>query len=480
MDGFVAMHLRTFLLATLVITLTAVLLLTSLGLASIATPVHPSQGLSFSGTSVSASVTVGAFSKATPISSAFWGVNVVGSHRFDSADAANVAATPATYLLYPGGALGEELNYTSGILTSLVGVQSRASTTVSTFVSSCKQISCNAILQLPAQIDQPATAAYYASYVVHTLKFQPAYWQIGNDPSGWKHFGDPWSAWKTDKGGSSTPLSYATVVHAYIEAVLKVDPAAQFLALGAMGGPTFAKTWVEPLVSMDGKLLSGIAVHSYIQGGPSHPTDAQLFANLNGAYSLDQQIPAVRSYIKEACSTCTNLKVFVTEINAAEDSPFTALLPTFAGTLYLAAETVQGLANQATNLDWFAYDSHYPGSWSQDPDKFQMQYYLFSDIMTHLSTETLPTTVTGPSTFYGMATYDKSGLALLLVNVGTTSAVSLGMSQSGFKLGQSGVTEYLWQDGSKLPTKSTVTLSSTLNVPEMSIILLTVGPSGTT
>ena len=481
--GCVAMIGRLWIPAVLVIILAAVLSVTSLGIASMlatgpgtASPLSP-----FAGSTASGSVVVGAFSKATAIPSAFWGLNVEATDRFNSVDAASVAATPVTFVRFPGGNLGEEFNYTSGIITDITGGQSRSDTSTATFVASCKQFGCHAIMQLPAEINKPATAAYYAAYVVHTLGYQPAYWEIANDPSGWTHFNVPWSQWKTSGGGNTTPAPFAALVQTYIKAILAVDPAAKFIALGAGAwGTSFAKPWVEELARVDGHALSGISVHSYITGGgPSNPTDAELFANLNAAASLSNQVTADQSYIKAACPTCTNLGVFVSEVNAAQKSTYTKLLTSFAGTLYLAALTVQGLASHATSLDWFCYDCGYNGAWSQSPEKWQMQYYLFSDIMTHLETDTLPTTVTGPSTFYGMATYDKSGLALLLVNVGTTTAVNVNVASSGFILGRAGVSEYSWQDGSGLPTKSSVTLSSTVKVAPLSIVLLTVGTSGT-
>ena len=155
---------------------------------------------------VSAHVVVGASSEATPISPAFWGINIAAAQRFNSVDAASVAATPVNYLLFPAGTLGEEYNYTSGYLTAGNGTQTLATTSTTQFVSSCEQIGCHAILQLPAEINRPGTAAYYANYVVHTLDFQPAYWEIGNDPSGWDHFNVSWSNWAT--GGAGTRLRY--------------------------------------------------------------------------------------------------------------------------------------------------------------------------------------------------------------------------------------------------------------------------------
>ena len=470
---------RLWKAAALVVGLTALLLLTAFSLAAMsAGAAGGDSGLSSFTSTDTATVVDGAFSKATPIPSSFWGVNVEPNQRFNSADAAAVAATPATYVRFPGGLLSEELNYTSGVITAINGAQSKVSTSTAEFVAACKQIGCHAIMQLPGEIDSPATAAYDASYVVHTLDYQPAYWEIGNAPSGWTHFGVPWSEWKSKKGPTVTPEDFANEVHAYIAAVLKVDSSAKFLALGAgMGTPDYAKAWVEELVSVDGHQISGITVHSYIQGGPSKPTDAELLANLRGSYSLPDQVTATESYIKAACSSCTNVGVFVSEINAAEDDGYEGLLSGFAGTLYIAAEITQGLSLQVPNMDWFCYDCDYPGAWSNHSLEFRQQYYLFSDLATQLKTETLPTTVTGPSTFYAISTYNSGGLSLLMVNVGSSS-VSANIAQSGFILDRAGVTEYSWVNGAKLPTKTSVSLSSTVTVPGMSITLLTVGSAG--
>ncbi len=473
------MKVSAWSLAALAVGLTIALLVTSFSVSTMSPGVPEGPSAITPLDTATGAVVVGAFSLATPAPAAFWGVNVAAAQRFDAADAAAVAATPVTYIRFPAGVLGEEFNYTSGVITGQSGSRSDATTSTKEFVASCKTIACRAILQLPAEIDSPATAAYYASYVVHTLGYQPAYWEIGNGPAGWTHFDLPWSEWKSKGGGNATPLQFANLVHAYIQAVLKVDPAAQFIALGAgMGAKDYSKPWVEELAKVDGSELAGISVHSYVEGGPSHPTDAELFANLNGIYSLPAQVSADRSYITAACPSCTKLQIFVSEINAAEASPYSKLLPTFAGTLYLAVETVQGLSLHVANLDWFAYDSDYQGSWSRHPMDWQMQYFLFSDLLTHLYPDTLPTTVTGPSTLYGIATYDRSGLALLLVNVDTSTAVTVNIASAGFILGRADVTQYSWQDGAHEPTKASVALSSTVKVPAMSIVLLTVESAG--
>ena len=433
---------------------------------------------------VSAAVEVGAPRLVQPIPSAFWGLNVVATHGFGSKAAAAINATPVDYIRFPGGLLGEEYNYTSGVITATNGAQSNAGTTVAQFVSTCETFNCHAILQLPAEIDSPATDAYYANYVVHTLKFQPAYWEIGNDPSGWTHYKTPWSQWATKGGGNTTPVGFALEVGTIITAVTLVDPGAHFLALGTTdwvqsNGIYYDKSWVSELAAVDGTVLSGITIHSYINGGgPTNPSWAELFANLHGIYSLPAQVEADRSYIQAACPTCTNLQVFVSEINAAQLNSYTDLLTTFAGPLYIAAEVTQGLNLQVSNLDWFCYVCTYQGAWSQGGKTWQMQYYLFEDMLNHLENGTLTTTVAGPSWLMASATFTRgSGLSLLLVNVNTTHAARVNLSESRLEFGAS-ATEYLWKSGSGLPTSSSITIGNTIRVPTHSILLISVGSKG--
>jgi len=407
---------------------------------------------------------------------AFWGVNVNDMSPFTNADSAALLATPLKFLRFPGGLLGEELNYTSNIITSDNGTQYTPRTSIQQFIATCELMHCQAILQMPAEIDEPTTAAYYADYIVHTLNFQPAYWEIGNSPSGWVHFGVPWSKWGSQGGGNITPLPFASLVGTYIAAIKLVDPAGKFLALGSGMGPLYYdRSWVEDLAKIDGTLLTGISVHSYIMGGgPPNPTWPELFANLNGVYSLPDQVTADRDYIQDVCPIlCANLHIFVTEDNAAELSTYDALLTSFAGPLYLAAETTQALTLRVSNLDWFCYDCHFPGALSQSHLQWQLQYYLFKDLSKHLKNETLPATVTGPSTFYAAATYNSSGLALMMVNVNNTTATLVNMTHSGIPFGASAY-EYRWENGSTLPQKVEVTVGDTLEVPVHSIFLLVV------
>ncbi len=429
-------------------------------------------------TSVSstANIRVANLTEAKALPYQFWGVNVVATDAFDSADAAQISATPATFLRFPGGGLGDEFNYTSGVVTNPSGTTYTANTSTQAFISACQKIHCHAILQLPAEINEPQTAAYYASYVVNTLRFQPSFWEIGNSPPSWTHFGVPWSNWATQTGPTLTPLLFAQLVGKYITAIQTVDPRGHFIAFGAAAG-SYIKPWVTELASLDGPNLTGIAIHSYIFGtAPVNPTWAQLLANLNGPYALATQVTATRGYIEAACPSCST-RVFVTEANVAEVNNYSGLDPSFAGTLYIAADLVQALQVRLTNLDWFCFECNFSGTWINQTHHVEEQYTLASKMMTHMGNETLPTTVSGPSTFYATATYGSSGLVLLMVNVNLTTSVSVNLAHTGILSGSPAL-RVRWTNGSNNPGSTNVTLGSTVTVPALSIEMLVVGPGG--
>ncbi len=430
------------------------------------------------GSVAGAQVKVASFSTAQWIPPTFWGVNVEGLNVFGTADTAAISHTPVRYIRFPGGGLAEGLNYTSGRITLKNGSYVQAGTSIRTFVTMCQSIGCHAILQLPAEIDQPQTAAYYVQFVVNTLGYQPAYWEIGNAPGGWTHMGVPWSRWATTTGVTPTPQNFVVLLRSYMLAIRAVDPTAKFLALGAgAGDKNYSQTWITAVVKAEGKNLSGISIHSYILGGTvSHPTDQQLFSNLHGVYSLPDQVNAVRGFIRQACPTCHQLQVFVTEINAAELSPYDTLLPTFAGTLYVGAEITQGLSLHVPNMDWFCFVCTYGGAWGQSTGHWQMQYYLFADILSHLQHKYLPANVTGPSTFYAAATYGTGGLALLLLNLNVSNSVNVALGSAGIVLGSS-VSMYGWNGSALQPHESAFVLPQTLTLRPETLVLLVASPS---
>lgn len=417
-----------------------------------------------------ANISVGSAAAARAITPGFWGVDVLATAPYNVSDALRLSATPATTLRYPGGSLGERYNYSSNLIYFSSGKSVPANTSISDFISVCDAIHCRAILQLPSEINNTTTVSYLVRYVVDTLGFQPAYWEIGDSPSGWTHLGIPWTEWNNSQATNITPLPFAHLVNSYIQAVSAVDPGAKFLALGTgLFPPQFAKAWVTSLAEIDGPLLSGITLHNYADNYSAPPVTLRSFYNgLFGNTSLRQQVTHVRADILAACPTCTNLSVFVDEANAAQIAPFEPYLSTFNGSLFIAADAIQGLRLHLVNLDWFCFDCNYSGAWETSPATVQSQYYLFADIFEHLENETLPTNVTGARHIYALSTVNSSGTALLVVNTNITGPVKLNLSEAGFCSGVR-INESYWSRLTPLPVYRSIAPAASPTLGRLSL-----------
>ncbi|MCI4372883.1 MAG: hypothetical protein L3K02_04490, partial [Thermoplasmata archaeon] len=150
----------------------------------------------------------------------FWGAGVRPEVSLDNATN-ETAPTPLSWYEWPAGAIADAYNMTSGTLWT-GGYASAVMTNESNFVRWCKSVACNAILSLPGEIDDPTLAAYEVYYTVDRLNFTPAYWEVGNEPYLWKHFGENWSTWSPTDNSPVTAAVYAQVVQSYISAIRNV------------------------------------------------------------------------------------------------------------------------------------------------------------------------------------------------------------------------------------------------------------------
>ncbi len=412
------------------------------------------------GTTAQASLSTGIdilpLSSATPISPEFWGINLEPTRPFNVSDAHALATTPVTYIRYPGGVTADEMNYTSGIITNATGVASHAATPPGNFTKSCEAIRCHAIFDLPAEIARPATAAYYVSYVEHTLGFTPSYWEIGNTPSAWNHYDQPWSTWATAPKSKVTIPEYTSLLLNFTAAVRAVDPTTPIIApaigQGTSNGIPTCSTWCGPVVASDGANLSGVPVHSYV--ADLVPADTSLpsyFSRLTTSlYALPTVVPTYRAIIAHNFSG--TLPLFLDEVGVVNS--FTGSQETFGnytkqlyGGLFQAAEVTQLLALDVANVDWFAWASTSGFGWyGLGGGPWSPTGQVFQTFMTQLYGQYDPTTVLGSSTLYAAATTDGTNLSLLVVNVNTTGSFSfpLGALFSGK------VNETSWAVGSKI------------------------------
>jgi hypothetical protein len=412
-------------------------------------------------------ITILPLSDAAPISSEFWGINVEPDEPFNVSDAQLLATTPVTYIRFPGGAEADWMNYTSGVITNKTGYAHLAVTPVSEFVGSCEAIHCHAILSLPAEIDNPATAAYYVSYVEHTLDFTPAYWEVGNEPAVWPHYDQPWSTWGTAPKQNATIPEYTALLRNYTVAIRSVDPStpivAPALGEGSSDGITTCSTWCGPVVAADGAEIAAVSVHSKAAFPVPRVKSVQSFFSLLEAspYALPTVVPEDRAIIANNYSG--HLPLFITEdstipFTTGGETTFATYTGEFYGGLFLAAETTQLLALDVANVDWYTWASVGPYAWDGSGDgPLNATGQVFQTFMSQLDHEYDPTTVAGPSTVYAAATTDGTNLSLLVVNVNITEPYSFPLSSlfSGM------VNETSWAYGSSITTTKVANTTGT-------------------
>src|SRR5579871_5396239 len=207
----------------------------------------------------------------TTISGQFWGADVRIFSPANSTLAAGYNASGLEFVRWPGGAVADEYNLSSNRLYHALGRYITPPTSFLQFVHWCLPVRCQAIVQLPGEIGSPSTAAYLVNYIENVVGFHPAYYEIGNEPALWKHYGIPWSNWTSTQRVKVTAMGYAHLVQNYTAAIRGVDPDAQIIGLPGFGqGGYHEPTWIQDSVAVNGPNLSAVSIHVYPSGrGPA-------------------------------------------------------------------------------------------------------------------------------------------------------------------------------------------------------------------
>jgi hypothetical protein len=411
------------------------------------------------------------------VSPSFWGLNVRADEASSPATLSYVASTPVKTMRWPGGDLAERYNMTANSGMGLVyndnGSTIQPAWTTAQFVNWCVSISCQAIFTVPAEIDDPALAASYVSYVETTLDFHPAYWEIGNEPALWDHFGIPWTSWASGQLSQVTPMKYAEVVHAYISAMKIVDPTIRIIGLGGVGtGGTGETTWITGTVSENGPNLTAVAIHVYpAGGGTAGETNTAIYSSITGADGLTYRIPLDLAAIRSACPSC-HIQIMVDEFNAASGSVLTGFMSGFSLVPFVTTELLQGICLNVSSMEIWDLESGYPGSLFGSSGVARPISILYSAILPRLDPEVLHITVTSTlSDVYALATENVSShpsTALLIANLNTTYPANIKLAGSGFPLNSSG-TVWLWSSSYSAPQSQKIGSSSQWVLPPESI-----------
>ncbi|MCI4360149.1 MAG: glycoside hydrolase family 5 protein [Thermoplasmata archaeon] len=403
------------------------------GIGSGQTPTLPIQGTPAAGPTLSlANATV-----ASSPSPTFWGADVRPYYALGTDESTAFSQSGLQFTRWPGGSVVDRYNVTSNALYFDDGAFYAPPTDVAAFAQWCVAVGCHAIVGLPAEIDSPATAAYYVSYIERTVGFTPDYWEIGNEPAVWTHFGTPWAHWNTSQNTNATPVSYAQLLHAYISAIRGVDPNARIVGLGGLGTGAYGETtWITAAVRANGANLSAVSIHVYPAGGSTltNASASDFYATLTDPSSLLQRVPLDRAAIAAVCRGC-HVALFASELGSGtEGGVFTPYMAGFAVVPYLAAEFAQALTLNMTQVDLFSFEGSYDGSILNATGDTTEVATLYQSFLATLRSQVLATNLTVPSRgFYVLATRSPAGgaTAVLLVNTNVSATFSLQLRVSG-------------------------------------------------
>jgi hypothetical protein len=437
---------------------------------------EPATGSSVTGT---IPATLGAAASATP--STFWSVDAqtrcATCIYTNSTVRTFLNETPFTWVRYGAGT--DSCNGATNTEYSSNGVASTGcGSNVTALKNWCDSLAtpCHAIVSLPGENNNSAEDAAIAKYVVNTIGFQPSFWAVGNEPTGWTHYGIPWSSWRTADSSAATPLAYAFDVKAAIAAVLAVDPAAKFIGLES--ACSCNTVWFQDVAKIDGSLISAIAYHSYPSTGATTPTLTQFYEPLTGSSNLTSTYTAVRALITGLCTGCATMPIFVNEYNAGPGAAPSSLGGSYANAVFLAASVTQALRTNISQLTVFNLQTQSTTTLGyallSSTGTVGPTGTLYSKVLPHLAIGSVfSARVASPlPNLWSVVTSTATSESLLVVNTNLTESVTLATNGS-FVAATTG-TSYQWSPSLSAPAVlSGVTLGS-YTVPAQGILLLTV------
>ena len=404
-------------------------------------------------------------SSSSNLSSQFFGTTVNNEVRMFRGETDAVNATPAKVLVWPGAMAGEDYNpLTETHYDTYYGTPTKALTTESQFVTMCEAIHCTAIMQVPAEIDDPTIAEAIVNYTEVNLSFVPAYWMIGNEPELWEHWKIPWKNWPSQYTTGPDPTQFGDEVLQYVAAIRQVDNTTPILGLPASGctcGYYTFDQWISGVLQVTGPKIQAVAFHEYPAGwlGTGNGSLQAFYGTLQTAAGIPTRMVAARAAVQTACPGC-NVSVFISELGAALSwSTYGPYAIGFSGDLSIASQITQAMADNLSNIDLFATELATTNSWFNSAGNARPDYALYTSIFDHLGTEAFPVSIPGlGNTLYGIETLapkDGGRQDLLVVNDNIGEAITFTPQFAGSYHGAA-AEEFAW-NGSIHITKSNTT-----------------------
>jgi hypothetical protein len=426
---------------------------------------------------VPSSLTVGPRVAVTP--STFWSVDAqtacASCISTNHSVKGFLASTPITWVRYGQGV--DECNASANLLYDPNGTSSAGcGFDLASLKTWCDSLTphCGTVIGLPGENNNSHEDAAIAKWIVKTVGLQPNFWSIGNEPTGWTHYGIPWSSWKSSNDRSPSPLAYAFDVKAAIAAVSAVDPGAKFIGIEA--ACSCNSQWFQDVARIDGGSLAAVAFHNYPSSFSTTETLPQFFAPLGSSGNVTASVAAVRAAVVAGCSACRTLPIFVNEYNAGPGWAPSNFGGTYANAVFLGASVAQALAANVTQFTVYNLESEsttgYGFSLMDSHGTVGPTGVLFSGLLRHLAVGSVYSAALSAhvGNVWAVVTSNATTRSLLVVNANLSHSVhlSIGLGTVGSWLGVA----YHWSPALNQPAASSGTLLGSYTIPPEGFLLL--------
>ena len=331
-------------------------------------------------------------------------------------------------------------------------------------------VHCAWLGYLPAELNNTQAAVHTAMWFHNVMGFVPTYWQFGNEPDHWTHYGKNRTVWSTADNLVPTGLDYATMVHNYITAVSAKFPADQYIGLENSGpGPNAG--YAPDTAMVDGKKIDAMAYHFYPAVNGAGTVLSQYYGTLTEQFNVSWAADQFRGALTQNCTACGNIPI---EMGEYQSGPSRALSPfslTYAGAPFMAASMIQALR---VNVSLFSpFDSTFFINYTTGA--VLPEGMLYQRILSNMTMGAdFATNLSAPHVGGLFSILIKNGThqSLLIVNTNTTFALRLPISSHVFPVGNTG-SYWMWGPSVAVPIAHTaVTLPTSYLIPQQGILLL--------
>lgn len=286
----------------------------------------------------------------------FWALDYRCAPENNATCVAFVNASPVRWFRVAGSMEG--YNATSGVEYARFGGISSVNWNWTAIKSLCAQVHpCNTVTAVPTQNNDTALTDAVIRYVETNFSYKPTYWSLGNEPQGWVHFNQGFSATPY-----SQPYPFLTQGTAYklgivdnriATSMLTVDSGIHFnLIQSASCGNNLFNT--EPAIYAHADGTSPVeSCHAYPGGGPTLGDTVAWLLSQNNLTRITTALLAQRTGMAAACGGCA-LPIWVTEFAAALNTGTAAgYLRTWPGAVAVGANLAQFISINLSQFEYF-------------------------------------------------------------------------------------------------------------------------------